>query len=189
MRANAARESGVSGASAAPVTIASASPCWIIRRAVPIAWLPAAQADTTLKTGPRSPWRNDSAAEPALLIMSGMASGDTESRTAVAQDVMVVLERADPADDGVPSFSWKPRCTAESAPLAPSCSTVSTRLPATLEASVRQDSIGLSSTSTVQAPHSPPSQPVFVPVSPTPLAQVVEQQPVVRHRVDALSAR
>ena len=79
MRPNAARESGVSGASAAPVTIASASPCWIIRSAVPIAWLPAAHAETTLKTGPRSPWRSDSAADPALLIMSGMASGETES--------------------------------------------------------------------------------------------------------------
>ena len=78
-RPNAARESGVSGASAAPVTIASASPCWIIRRAVPIAWLPAAQADTTLNTGPRSPCCSDSAADPALLIMSGIASGETES--------------------------------------------------------------------------------------------------------------
>ena len=46
-----ARDSGVSGASAAPVTTASASPCWIIRSAVPIAWLPAAHAETTLKTG------------------------------------------------------------------------------------------------------------------------------------------
>jgi hypothetical protein len=74
-----ARESGVSGASAAPVTTASASPCWIIRSAVPIAWLPAAQAETTLKTGPRSPCRSESAAEPALHIMSGTPSGDTES--------------------------------------------------------------------------------------------------------------
>ena len=33
--------------------------------------------------------------------------------------------------------------------------------------SVRQESVGLSSINTVQAPHSPPSQPVFVPVRPT----------------------
>jgi len=50
-----------------------------MRSAVPIAWLPAAHADTTLKTGPRRSWRSDSAAEPALLIMSGMASGETEA--------------------------------------------------------------------------------------------------------------
>src|SRR5664280_2413242 len=43
---------------------------------------------------------------------------------------------------------------------------VSTRLPATVAVSVRQDSAGLSSISTVQAPHSPPSQPVLVPVRP-----------------------
>src|SRR6185369_15860484 len=64
-------------------------------------------------------------------------------------------------------FSWKPRCTADSAPPLPSDSTVSTRLPPTVAASVRQESVGLSSTSTVQAPHSPPSQPVLVPVRPT----------------------
>ena len=56
-------------------------------------------------------------------------------------------------------------------------------------ASVRQESVGLSSTSTVQAPHSPPSQPVLVPVRPCRLAQVVEQQPVAGHRIDAFSAR
>ena len=62
---------------------------------------------------------------------------------------------------------------------------VSTRLPATVAASVRQDSVGLSSISTVQAPHSPPSQPVLVPVRPDFLAQVVEQQDIVRrpHRL------
>jgi hypothetical protein len=44
---------------------------------------------------------------------------------------------------------------------------VSTRRPSTLAASVKQDNRGMSSTRTVQAPHSPPSQPVFVPVNPT----------------------
>jgi hypothetical protein len=38
---------------------------------------------------------------------------------------------------------------------------------AAFDASVKQDRRGVSSTSTVQAPHSPPSQPVFVPVTPT----------------------
>src|SRR3974377_766519 len=66
-----------------------------------------------------------------------------------------------------PSFSWNPRCTAESCPPVPSDSMVSMRLPCTVAASVRQESAGLSSMSTVQAPHSPPSQPVLVPVNPS----------------------
>src|SRR3974390_566747 len=66
-----------------------------------------------------------------------------------------------------PSFSWNPRCTAESCPSVPSDSMVSTRLPCTVAARVRQESAGLSSMSTVQAPHSPPSQPVLVPVNPS----------------------
>jgi 3-oxoacyl-[acyl-carrier-protein] synthase II len=45
--ANAARESGVRAASVPPATTAVASPYWIARIAEPIAWVPAAQADTT----------------------------------------------------------------------------------------------------------------------------------------------
>ena len=44
--AKAARESGVRAASAPPVTTAIASPAWIARAAEPIAWAPAAQAET-----------------------------------------------------------------------------------------------------------------------------------------------
>ena len=55
IEANAARASGVSDASAPPVMTASASPQRIIRWAMPIAWAPAAQAETTPKTGPRRP--------------------------------------------------------------------------------------------------------------------------------------
>ncbi len=43
----AAVASGVSAASEPPVTTASASPDWIARTAAPIAWAPAAQAETT----------------------------------------------------------------------------------------------------------------------------------------------
>src|SRR4029077_14438224 len=49
----------------------------------------------------------------------------------------------------------------------PSDSIVSTRLPWTIIASVRHDNVGVSAMRTVQAPHSPPSQPVLVPVRPT----------------------
>src|SRR3989449_2469244 len=45
-------------------------------------------------------------------------------------------------------------------------STVLTRWPAQARPSTRQDRTGVASTSTVQVPHSPNSQPCFVPVSP-----------------------
>jgi hypothetical protein len=44
-------------------------------------------------------------------------------------------------------------------------SMVSTRRPSTEAAKVQQERRGRPSTSTVQAPHSPPSQPCLVPVS------------------------
>ena len=44
-----------------------------------------------------------------------------------------------------------------------------------------------SSISTVQAPHSPPSQPVLVPVRPA-FPQIIEQQQIVGHRIDASTA-
>ena len=50
-----AKASGVMPASVPPVTAASASPVRIMRRAVPIASAPAAQADTVLCAGPFSP--------------------------------------------------------------------------------------------------------------------------------------
>ena len=50
---------------------------------------------------------------------------------------------------------------------AAAATTASVPRPCTLAASVRQDNLGWSSTRTVQAPHSPPSQPVLVPVRPT----------------------
>jgi hypothetical protein len=59
------------------VTTASASPAWIVRTAEPIAWAPAAHADTTPYDGPWRPWRIASAAAPALPIMSGTDSGET----------------------------------------------------------------------------------------------------------------
>ena len=45
--AKAALASGVSAASDPPTMAASASPAWIMRRPAPIAWAPAAHADTT----------------------------------------------------------------------------------------------------------------------------------------------
>jgi hypothetical protein len=65
-----------------------------------------------------------------------------------------------------PSFSWNARWSALSRPSAAWASMVSIARPSQLAASVRQASRGAPSTSTVQAPHSPPSQPRLVPVSP-----------------------
>ena len=75
--AKAARDSGVSAASPPPVTTASASPDWTRRMAVPIAFAPAAHADTTPKVGPSSPWRIETWPGSALPIMSGTVSGET----------------------------------------------------------------------------------------------------------------
>jgi hypothetical protein len=79
MAVKAARESGVSAASAPPATTASASPERTSRIAAPIASVPAAQADTLVCVGPCRPWRMASPAVPALAIMSGTASGETRS--------------------------------------------------------------------------------------------------------------
>jgi len=66
----------------------------------------------------------------------------------------------------VPSFSWNACCSRLMRPLAASASIVSTSAPSQRTASVMQASRGSPSTSTVQAPHSPPSQPRLAPVSP-----------------------
>ena len=97
---NAARASGVRPASEPPVTTASASPFWSIRIAMPIACAPEAHAVLTAKVGPRRSWRIDRAPAPALLIISGTASGETYSRAAFAQRVLAVDERGDAADAG-----------------------------------------------------------------------------------------
>jgi hypothetical protein len=65
-----------------------------------------------------------------------------------------------------PSFSWNARWRALSRPSAAWPSMVSIARRSQLAASVRQARRGAPSTSTVQAPHSPPSQPRLVPVSP-----------------------
>ncbi len=48
-------EVGEEPRSAPPASITSASPCWIMRIAVPMEWLEVAQAETAEKVGPFSP--------------------------------------------------------------------------------------------------------------------------------------
>src|SRR5690606_11432650 len=62
--------------------------------------------------------------------------------------------------------SRKAACSTDRRPLARP-STVLTVLPATLAAGIRQAQTGAPSTRTVQAPQSPASQPILVPVSPS----------------------
>src|SRR5690606_35820992 len=62
--------------------------------------------------------------------------------------------------------SRKAACSTDRRPLARP-STVLTVLPATLAAGIRQAPTGAPSTRTVQAPQSPASQPILVPVSPS----------------------
>ncbi len=73
----AARASGTSAASEPPATTASARPDSISSTASPIAWAPAAQAESGANDGPRSLWRMATAPAPALPIMSGIDSGET----------------------------------------------------------------------------------------------------------------
>ena len=101
----AARASGVSPASEPPATTASASPVWSMRSAAAErVRARGARACSTAKLGPRRPWRIDSAAAPALLIISGTDSGETRSgprsrsvswpSTSVAMPPMPVPEHA-----------------------------------------------------------------------------------------------
>ena len=64
------------------------------------------------------------------------------------------------------SCSRKARCTGCNSPSAANPSIVVTSASATVTASVMQASTRRPATCTVQAPHSPRSQPIFVPVSP-----------------------
>ena len=61
------------------------------------------------------------------------------------------------------------------APLSARPSIVSTRQPSAWAASIRQPRTGAPSTRTVQAPHTPCSQPTCEPVSPSSYAEEVDQ--------------
>ncbi len=77
MRSKAAMHSGVIPASVPPATTTSASPRSIMRFASPIAWLPVAHADDTLKPGPWAPSAIAIMPAAALGIIIGTNSGDT----------------------------------------------------------------------------------------------------------------
>ena len=100
MRSNAAMHSGVIAASVPPATTTSASPRSIIRLASPIAWLPVAHADETLKPGPWAPSSIAIMPAAALGIIIGTNSGDTARIAAVDERAALVLERLQPADAG-----------------------------------------------------------------------------------------
>ena len=76
-RRNAATHSGVIAASVPPATTTSASPRSSIRLASPIAWLPVAQADETLKPGPWAPSSIAIAPAAALGIIIVTKCGET----------------------------------------------------------------------------------------------------------------
>ena len=64
------------------------------------------------------------------------------------------------------SSAMKARCSGESSPSCGSPSTVRISAPSACAASRMHESVGASSTSTVQAPHVPSPQAIFVPVRP-----------------------
>src|SRR5918992_1170380 len=79
IRPNAAVASGVITASLPPVTTASASPQRISRSAMPIAWAPAAHADTVPNDCPRRSCFIATTPEAAFAIRSGIERGEMRS--------------------------------------------------------------------------------------------------------------
>src|SRR5689334_2338063 len=75
MLAKPASERYVRAASLPPASIRSASPYWIVRSAVPIAWFADAQADATLQLGPPRPKAMAIWPEAALDIILGTKNG------------------------------------------------------------------------------------------------------------------
>ena len=68
---------GVMGASAAPPSITSHRPVAIRRAALPMLWVPAAQAVTVVSHGPRKPERIETVAAPAFPMIMGTRKGVT----------------------------------------------------------------------------------------------------------------
>ena len=66
-----ATEVGAEPNSAPPATIASASPYWIRRMAMPIEWFDVAQAETAEKFGPFRPFRIQSWPDTMLMMVEG----------------------------------------------------------------------------------------------------------------------
>ena len=71
----------------------------------------------------------------------------------------------------------------------PSPSTVSTRQPSACTANIRQERTLSPSTSTVQAPQTPCSQPTWVPVRPSVVAQEIGEQQARLDRAPVVSRR
>ena len=62
-----------------PVRTALQRPVAMSRAALPMEWVPAAQAVTVVSQGPRKPWRMEMPAAAAFGISIGMRNGDTRS--------------------------------------------------------------------------------------------------------------
>jgi hypothetical protein len=71
------RATGVIDASDPPLIITSQRPSMMSRAALPMAWVPAAQAVTVVSQGPCSPKRIEMPAAPALAIIMGTRKGET----------------------------------------------------------------------------------------------------------------
>ena len=77
MLVNPAVAVGVNGASEPPAATMSQRPVEMSRAALPMAWVPAAQAVATFSHGPIQPYFIDRVADPALAIIIGTKNGDT----------------------------------------------------------------------------------------------------------------
>ena len=92
--------SGVTGDSAPPATITSASPKMISRAASPIACAPVEQAVTTAWFGPFSPWRIDTWPETRLMSWPGMKNGLMRRGPRSFRMMRVLGDAFDAADAG-----------------------------------------------------------------------------------------
>jgi len=77
MLVKAASPTGVSPASQPPATTTSQRPAAMSLAALPMLWVPAAQAVTVVSNGPRNPKRMDTVAAPALDMIIGTMNGET----------------------------------------------------------------------------------------------------------------
>ena len=100
MAAKPATPSRVSAASVPPVIITSASPYWIVRKALPMEFAALAQAVTMHSLGPRSPHWIETWPLAELAMSLGMVKAETLSGPLVSSRSCWVSSSAQAADAG-----------------------------------------------------------------------------------------
>ena len=113
MLVNAARPISAIAASAPPVMTASQRPYWMRRAALPMDWVPAAHAVTTVSHGPRQPNRIEMAAAPALPMIIGHEEGRHPAGAFLDEDGDLLLQGFEAADTGAEDDTGSGRVDAQ----------------------------------------------------------------------------